>query len=136
MTSRKTVKQHSNKLTASRARAAKDLCRALIKAFGGFAAIANKIGVTRQHIYAADQVGCVGLSLVYRMAKELNVSPWALSYVKLYQVFGEDSPALETVVRDSPLLPAEKQSILRTLSKPISQAKETRYGEEAGIGAV
>ena len=136
MTSRKTVKQPSNKLTSSRSKAAETLCRSIIEAFGGYSAIANRVDTSRQHVYAADISGCVGLSLVYRMAKELNVSPWTLSYKKLYQVFGEDSPSLETVVKDSPLLPAEKQSILRLLSKPNSQSKETNYGEEASISAL
>jgi len=94
--------------------AAKLLLNVLIKKFGGHSEVARAIGADRQLIYIACDKGYVTLSTVYLVSKALQIDPWALSYVKLYQVFGEESKNFEKVVKTTGVLDSDEiASILK-----------------------
>lgn len=93
-------------------KASKELCKAVISACGGSAAVANSLDLKRQHVHKWITTGFVPLRHVYEVSQLLEVSPWVLSYRKLAEVFGFEAPSLEEVVRMSPLLPAEQDRII------------------------
>ena len=102
-------------LSAKQAKVAKKLCTALLKEAGGASAVANSLGSKRQYIFTDMAQGYVPLKRVYDICTLLNVSPWALSYVKLAQVFGEQAPQLKSVIQESPLLTSKKKELLADL---------------------
>jgi len=88
-------------------RKAKLLLDYIIEYHGGYAEVGAKTNSVRQRIYTYIVYGYVPLSNVYTIAKPLKVSVWALSYVKLAEVFGEQSPSFESVVNDLSFLDAK-----------------------------
>lgn len=95
--------------------ASKELCRSIVKGCGGPSALANSLGLDRQYVGKYMKAGYIPLVQVYDFSKLLNVSIWALSYYKLMEVMGESSPLLEDVIKDTPLLPAEKTRLLKII---------------------
>lgn len=96
-------------------KASKNLCSALLTDAGGASAIANSLDWDRQYIHKFIRIGYVPLTSVYEVSALLRVSPWALSYFKLMEVLGEESPSLKAIIRKTVLLPPEKERILRML---------------------
>jgi len=93
---------------------AKLLLEYIIEYYGGYAEVGAKTNSVRQRIYTYIVYGYVPLSNVYTIAKPLKVSVWALSYVKLAEVFGEQSPSFEKVVNDLKFLdPKIKARLLK-----------------------
>jgi len=93
------------------------LCQSILTASGGASAIANTLDWDRQYVHKYMQRGYIPLVQVYDISQLLKVSEWTISYHKLMEVFGEGSPKIETVIRESGLLPAEKRRILDVLTK-------------------
>lgn len=93
--------------------ASAELTRHLIAACGGLAAIANSLDYDRQHVYKWKKYGYVPLVQVYGLSKLLHIDQWALSYAKLYEVFGpEKSPSFASVVKKAPLSQRQKAVIM------------------------
>ena len=92
-------------------KASKELCKAVISACGGPAAVANSLDMHRQYVHKWTTAGYVPLRHVYEVSKLLDVSPWVLSYKKLAEVFGLASPLFGRVVEESRLMPAVQDRI-------------------------
>ena len=95
--------------------AAKELCRVILVNAGGASAIANSLKWDRQYIHICMTTGSVPLERAYEVSQLLKVSPWAISYLRLAKVFGDDRPKFKTIVNQSPILPAQKTEILNLL---------------------
>ena len=93
-------------------KASKKLSKCLLLTCGGSSGIANSLGIARQLVFTWMAAGYVPLVKVYEVAQLLNVSPWLLSYHKLMEVFGEESPAfLDVLKSQEALLPADLQKV-------------------------
>ena len=80
--------------------AAKLLLTLILDNAGGHSEVARLADTDRQLLFAACERGFISLRTVAKVSKALKISPWALSYVKLYEIFGEDSKFFEDVVCD------------------------------------
>lgn len=103
------------KVPSNLVKASKLLCVSVLEQCGGSAAVANSLGYNRQYVHKWITNGYVPLVQVYDVSKLLGVSQWVLSFHKLSEVFGEAAPSFESVVKKTPLLPAQKQKVLAAL---------------------
>lgn len=90
------------------------LLKAIVEQYGGYSEVARLAKTSRQAINNYINYGHTPLIKVYSIARSLKVSVWALSYVKLLEVFGEQSVPFETVLKELNLNKATKDSILKT----------------------
>lgn len=106
------------KIPANLKSAAKLLLNFIIQKYGGYSEVGRLVGLERQTLHTACTNGAITLTTVHQVAKALGISPWALSYVKLYTVFGKDSADFEGVVNTSSTLSEEdKEKILKVYKK-------------------
>ncbi len=90
----------------------------MIQKFGGYSEVGRIVGLERQTLHTACTNGAVTLTTVYQVAKALDLDPWALSYAKLYAIFGEDSPDFQGIVTKSPLgLTEDAAAVLKIYKK-------------------
>lgn len=81
--------------------ACKLLLKKIVEAYEGQSEVAKIVKTDRQLVYTACSKGYFTLTTVYSVAKALNINPWALSYLKLYSVFGKErSVPFEQVVSE------------------------------------
>lgn len=98
-------------------KAAKLLVKSLVLAAGGYSAVANSLGISRQYVYTYTRKGYFPVETSYKFATSLGLSPWSLCYVILYRILGEEAKDFEKVVKETPLLDAEKAAILKVYNK-------------------
>lgn len=103
----------SNIINASRL-----LLKALVEHHGGSSEVAEKIGTARQAVHIFERNGYVPLVQVHSVAKILHCKVWHLSYVKLMEVFGKETPDFRILVNKITVLPKEvKDKILTAYNK-------------------
>jgi hypothetical protein len=102
------------KVSSSIENASKLLLRTIIERLEGTTNVGNMVGLLRQDIHKFKTEGYVPLKQVYSIAKDLKVKVWHLSYYKLMEVHGNDSPHMSTLVKELPFLTKEdKAKILK-----------------------
>lgn len=100
------------KITDNITRASAALLKEIIQQHGGYSEVARATKTTRQSINSYINYGHTPLANVYAFSKALGVSVWELSYVKLLEVFGEESIPFDKVVKKSKLPKGTKDYIL------------------------
>lgn len=106
------------KVPASIIVASKLLFSTLVEKYGGSSEVGRKTGLSRQYVNNFIVNGYVPLIQVYSIAKALKLSVWHLSYYKLMEVFGSESPNFRKLVHDLTILTKdEKERILKVLKK-------------------
>jgi len=106
------------KVTSNIKLASSLMLRYIIDYYGGQTEVARLNKLTRQLVQTFVGYGYVPLSTVYSVAVTLKVPIWALSYTKLMEVFGENTPALDTVIKDLKILtPEQKEQLLKLYRK-------------------
>src|SRR6187431_1835952 len=99
-------------------KAAALLLKMIIDYYEGTTEVAKATKRSRQVVHSFLTYGYIPLQQSYHFARALKVSVWAVSYVKLLEVFAEQSTPFETVVTDLPILSAEqKTQILKLVKK-------------------
>jgi len=90
----------------------------IIEYYGGKSEVARMSKLTRQVVQTFGNYGYVPLSTVYSIAVALKVPIWGLSYAKLMEVFGENTPSIDTILKDLKILSTEqKEQILKICKK-------------------
>lgn len=94
--------------------ASKLLFRTIIERLDGSTAVGNTVGLERQFIHNFQVYGYIPLKQVYSIAKHLKLKVWHLSYYKLMEVHGHDSPSITSLVKELAFLTKEdKDKILK-----------------------
>lgn len=87
------------KVPANITNASKLLLKVIIKKYGGSTKVGDLTGFTRQAVHNFETEGYVPLIQVYSIAKALKLKVWHLSYFKLMEVFGPETPDFEVLVK-------------------------------------
>lgn len=98
-------------------KASKLLLLLLIENCGGTQATANQVKVSKQGIIHFKNRGYIPLAKIYSIAKDMQESVWALSYFKLYEIFGTDSPDFSNIVVATKLSSEAKAKVLKIINK-------------------
>jgi hypothetical protein len=93
-------------------KASEALSREVILAAGGSAAVGNSLGIDRRYFHNNLRRGYIPLGNVHDVSEILGVSPWALSYYKLLEIFGKNSPKFLDVLEEANLFPESVKTIL------------------------
>ena len=102
------------KVPANIVTSSKLLLLLIIKNLGGSSEVGRRSGFTRQAIYNFEVEGYVPLVQVYSLAKSLKLKVWHLSYFKLMEVFGIETPDFESLIKRLSILTDEdKGKILK-----------------------
>ncbi len=99
--------------------AAKLLLTLLIEQHGGQSEVGRLCRLPRQTLFTSVTKGYVALPLTYTIAKKLKTDIWTLSYVKLMEVFGENSPEFSDIIIDCSLSSNEKEKIMNIYRRKL-----------------
>lgn len=106
------------KVSSNVMNASKLLFCIILDRLGGSTIVGRKIGLSRQAVHNFEISGYCPLKQVYSIAKDLNLKVWHLSYYKLMEVHGYDTPHFPDLVKElSFLTQADKAKILKAYGK-------------------
>lgn len=109
------------KVTSNITNASALLLSIIFDRLGGSTEVGNRVGLERQNIHNFEVNGYVPLKQVYSIAKDLKLKVWHLSYSKLMEVHGNDTPHMPALVKELKFLTNDdKDKILKVYYSTIT----------------